>query len=82
MAKWYQKPMQRLAAAGAGEDVGHAQRQRGRAAGAVEERLLADLARQRGHVGGGDREAPARRSCATAAAGVAPTTPAGEFTAK
>ena len=34
-------------AAAAREDVRHAQRQRGRAAGAVEERLLADVRRQR-----------------------------------
>ena len=42
---------------------------------------LADAVGQLSHVAGGDRKSPARM-VATAACGVAPTTPAGEFTAK
>ena len=41
---------ERAAAAGAREDVRHAQRQRRRAAGAVEQRLLAHAPRQRLHL--------------------------------
>ena len=50
IAKWYQKPEHRVAAAARREDVRHAERERGRAAGAVEQRLLADLLGQRCHV--------------------------------
>ena len=45
-------------AAGAGEDVRHAERQRGRAAGAVKKRLFAHARRERRHLRRGHREAP------------------------
>ncbi len=50
----------RGAAERSGEDLGHADRERGRAAGTVEKRHFADPGGQSGHVLGCDREAPPR----------------------
>ena len=47
-----------------------------------EQRLLADVLRQRRHVRHASPGSPRPMMVATAAAGVAPTMPAGEFTAK
>ena len=59
IAKWYQSAEQALAADRAAEDLGHADGEGRRAAGAVQERLLADLlARGASIVAGVERRSP------------------------
>ena len=74
MAKWYHIASSALAE-GAAEDAGHADRQRGRAAGAGEQRRLAHLLRQLLHLLHRDREAPGGNGRHRGLAASSPTTP-------
>ena len=73
---------QPLAAERAAEDVRHAHRERRRAAGAVEQRLLADARAPAGAWSRGRAGSPSREIVAAACSAVAPTMPAGLLIAK
>ena len=75
IAKWYQMPSRRSPPMRAAEDVRHADGERGRAAGAVEQRLLADAAAASASIVAGSSGKPQPEIVAAACSAVAPDDP-------
>ena len=82
IAKWYQSAFSVGAAEHAREDLRHADGEARRAAGAREQRVLADLARQLAERDRLEREAPAADHVGRPARRVVPITAGGELIAK